>query len=96
MSIAVHGAVFGSMVSAPSSDFLGRKKTILFADITFFFGANFMGIAPNVNTLILGRFVVGFGVGMAAMIVPLYLAEAAPPDLRDRIVATNILFVTSG
>ena len=96
VSITVLGAVFGAMASAPSSDFLGRKKTIMVADVIFFFGAIFMGIAPNVSMLIFGRFVVGFGVGMASMIVPLYLAEAAPPDIRGRIVATNIAFVTSG
>ena len=55
-----------------------------------------MALAPDIEVLIVGRFIVGVGVGIAAMIVPVYLAEAAPPHIRGRIVTTNVLFITGG
>jgi SP family myo-inositol transporter-like MFS transporter 13 len=43
-----------------------------------------------------GRFVVGLGVGSAAMIVPLYLAEIAPTRFRGRMIGLNNLSITGG
>jgi SP family myo-inositol transporter-like MFS transporter 13 len=57
---------------------LGRKLTIIIADTFFTAGAVVMAIAPDVYILIVGRFIVGVGVGIAAMVVPIYLAEVAP------------------
>ena len=53
-----------------------------------------MGLAPTIPVLILGRFVVGIGVGVAAMIVPIYLSEAAPTEIRGMIVTCNTLSLT--
>lgn len=43
-----------------------------------------------------GRVVVGFGVGSAAMIVPLYLAEIAPTKFRGRMIGLNNMSITGG
>ena len=70
--------------------------TIIVADILFLIGSLTMGLAPTVGVLMMGRLVVGLGVGLAAMVVPVYLAEQSPKEIRGRMVAVNILFVTSG
>jgi SP family myo-inositol transporter-like MFS transporter 13 len=57
--MATLGAAFGSVVGGPSSDKLGRKPTILIADILFVAGAVVMGTAPTIAVLILGRILVG-------------------------------------
>ena len=46
--------------------------------------------------LIVGRFVVGIGIGLASMSVPIYIAEVAPSGIRGALVSSNILMVTSG
>lgn len=43
-----------------------------------------------------GRFVVGAGVGVAAQIIPLYLSEMAPTEIRGKMVATNNAMITVG
>lgn len=48
-----------------------------------------MGIAPTIPILMLGRVIVGLGVGMAAQIVPLYLSEVAPIEIRGKVIAFN-------
>jgi SP family myo-inositol transporter-like MFS transporter 13 len=96
VSIAILGAVFGSAAGGWTADRFGRKFSILMADVIFIAGAAVMTLATDIVMLIFGRLIVGFGVGLAAMVVPVYLAEASPPDLRGTIVGTNIFFVTSG
>lgn len=49
-----------------------------------------MAFTPSIAVLIFGRFVVGLGVGTAAMVVPVYLAELAPAEIRGLIVNLNV------
>lgn len=43
-----------------------------------------------------GRLIVGFGVGSAAMVVPLYIAEIAPTKVRGRLIGLNNMSITGG
>jgi MFS transporter, SP family, solute carrier family 2 (myo-inositol transporter), member 13 len=53
-------------------------------------------VAYSVPQFAVGRFVIGLGVGAAAMIVPLYISEIAPAKYRGRMVAFNNTSVTLG
>lgn len=55
-----------------------------------------MALAPTVGVLMLGRFLVGLGVGVAAQIVPLYLSEVAPIEIRGKVVSVNNMMITAG
>ena len=46
--------------------------------------------------MVLGRFVVGLGVGLASCIVPLYIGELAPKEVRGRLVTLNVVAITLG
>ena len=46
--------------------------------------------------LLIGRIIVGIGIGIAAMAVPMYIAELAPTDMRGRLVVVNNMFITGG
>ena len=78
VSLALAGAAVGSFFSGTVSDYYGRRRVILFADTAFALGSILMGYADSVEMLMLGRIIVGLGVGVAAQIVPLYLAEVSP------------------
>jgi SP family myo-inositol transporter-like MFS transporter 13 len=43
-----------------------------------------------------GRVVIGLGVGVASMIVPVYIAEVAPTEIRGKLVAVNVATITAG
>ena len=96
VSMALVGAAIGSFFSGSVSDVIGRKKVILFADIMFTVGSGMMMQAPSVEVLMAGRLVVGIGVGVAAQIVPLYLSEVAPVEIRGLTISTNIALITLG
>lgn len=96
VSLATLGAAFGSLVGGPFSDKYGRKPTIVLADLLFTLGALVMGMAPTIPVLLIGRVLVGFGVGIAAMVIPVYLSEASPCEIRGVLVTCNVLFITTG
>jgi MFS family permease len=43
-----------------------------------------------------GRFIAGISIGQLSMVVPLYLSELAPPNLRGGLVALQQLGITVG
>ena len=55
-----------------------------------------MAFSPTLAVLVIGRFVVGLGVGVAAMVVLVYLAEVAPSSIRGTLVNLNVIFITLG
>jgi sugar porter (SP) family MFS transporter len=90
------GAMIGALACGPLSDWLGRRIVILVAAIVFGVGALVAALAPNVATLVGGRVILGLAVGMASVVVPLYIAEMAPPDVRGALVTLNQLMITIG
>ncbi|EXC17568.1 Sugar transport protein 13 [Morus notabilis] len=68
---------------------LGRKPTMFIAGIFFIVGTILNAAAMNFLMLVLGRLLLGCGVGFANQAVPLFLSEIAPTRIRG---ALNILF----
>ena len=66
---------------------LGRKKTILLGALIFILGGGLQTGAQNLGYLYAGRAIAGLGVGFLVMIIPLYQAELAHPDIRGRVTA---------
>lgn len=96
VSMAVAGAIIGAAIGGWMNDALGRKKSILIADVVFFVGSIVMGVAPVPWVIIIGRIIVGLGVGMASMTAPLYISEVSPHRIRGALVSTNGLLITGG
>ena len=55
-----------------------------------------MAAAQEIWVLMMGRVFVGIGVGVAAQIVPLYLSEIAPTEIRGKLIAMNTAMITVG
>lgn len=96
VSAILVGAILGALGAGPTSSWLGRRRTILITAGVFAAGSIWAALAPNTGNLIAARVVLGIAVGAASVIVPLYIAEAAPPKIRGRLVATNQLLITIG
>lgn len=96
VSATTVGAILGSIVAGRMADWLGRKKVMVGAGILFLLGAMEQAASQVVRELVLGRVLVGLGVGMASMVVPTYLAEIAPTKVRGRIIGINSLLITGG
>ncbi|KAK7272823.1 hypothetical protein RIF29_13863 [Crotalaria pallida] len=96
VSMAIAGAIVGAAAGGWINDVFGRKKATLLADVIFTLGAIIMAAAPNSYVLILGRLLVGLGVGVASVTAPVYIAESSPSEIRGALVSTNVLMITGG
>lgn len=96
VSAVLIGAVVGASVSGMLADKYGRRIMIILASIIFGIGAIFSAMSPNVYALIASRVIVGVAIGMASFIVPLYIAEVAPINMRGALVSLNQLAITVG
>ena len=77
----------GNFCGAPFlalGDVIGRRGVNFAGNIIVIIAALLQGLAPNLATLMVGRFLLGFGSSMAS--APQYVAEIAPLHLRGRLV----------
>ncbi|XVF67375.1 hypothetical protein PTKIN_Ptkin10aG0115800 [Pterospermum kingtungense] len=88
--------LIGSYVAGRTSDWIGRRYTILLAGAIFFAGALLMGFATNYAFLMVGRFVTGIGVGYGLMIAPVYTAELSPASSRGFLTSFPEVFINGG
>ncbi|KAK7311627.1 hypothetical protein RJT34_09884 [Clitoria ternatea] len=80
-SLYLAGLVTSLAASRVTTTF-GRRNTILIGGVVFLAGGALNGGAENIAMLILGRILLGFGVGFTNQAAPLYLSEIAPPKWR--------------
>jgi len=95
MASALYGTVLGSLIGGWPTDRWGRKKTLIWVGVLYLVSAVWSGIAPEVWSLIIARFIGGLGVGISTVAAPLYITEISPPDRRGRLAGMfqfNIVF----
>lgn len=90
------GAMIGAFGVGPLSDRFGRKRLLMVAAAVFVLGSVGAAASPNALLLIGARGLLGVAVGAASSLVPVFIAEAAPPHLRGRLVSMNQLLITIG
>lgn len=96
MSSALVGCLIGALVSGTLSDRFGRKKLLLLSAILFSISAFGSGAANSLDIFVLYRILGGFGIGIASVLSPMYIAEIAPAKIRGRFVAINQLTIVIG
>lgn len=81
------GCFFGSLLTFPLAEKIGRKKSIFLAAAVFLVGGALMTASRGILAmLIAGRAIAGLGIGAGSLIVPVYIAETAPPSIRGRLI----------
>ncbi|CAI0466080.1 unnamed protein product [Linum tenue] len=89
-------ALVSSFGASKACEKFGRKPTILIASVFFLAGAALSAAAMDVAMLIVGRILLGVGVGFGNEGVPLFLSEIAPVKHRGAVNILFQLFVTIG
>lgn len=82
------GGPIGSIEGGQLSARIGRKMTMFVNSCLFVVSGGIMAFAVDMYMLIAGRFLAGIASGVATVIVPLYLGELAPPNLRGALGTT--------
>ncbi|CAM8923937.1 unnamed protein product [Rhodiola kirilowii] len=95
VAMSLIGATLITFCSGGISDWLGRRPMLIFSSILYFISGIVMLWAPNVYMLLLARLLDGFGIGLAVTLVPVYISETAPPEIRG-LLNTLPQFMGSG
>jgi SP family arabinose:H+ symporter-like MFS transporter len=96
VSSGLLGAVIGSAAAGWLSDRFGRSRNLLVAAILLWLSALGSAFANSIELLIFARWIGGLGVGISAMVCPLYISEISPRHLRGRLVAVFQFAITVG
>ncbi|KAG2606305.1 sugar transport protein MST6-like [Panicum virgatum] len=89
-------ALAASLLAATFTRAAGRKWSMFCGGATFLAGSALNGAANGVLMLILGRVLLGVGVGFASQTAPLYLSEMAPARMRGMLNNGFNLMITVG
>ncbi len=108
ISSALIGCIIGGGLSGLLSKRFGRKRSLMFAAGLFFLSALGSGNPeflfftkgePTMGLLYMFNFyriIGGIGVGLASAVVPMYIGEIAPADIRGRLVSINQFAIIFG
>ncbi|OVA20014.1 Drug/metabolite transporter [Macleaya cordata] len=100
VSIFIAGAFIGSVSSGSLVDNFGCRRTLQFDTIPLILGAIISAQAHSLDEILLGRFLVGLGIGVNTVLVPIYISEVAPTRYRGSLgslcqIGTCLGIVTS-
>nr|XP_046238969.1 solute carrier family 2, facilitated glucose transporter member 1 [Scatophagus argus]XP_046238970.1 solute carrier family 2, facilitated glucose transporter member 1 [Scatophagus argus] len=99
VSIFSVGGIFGSFSVGLFVNRLGRRNSMLMANVLAFIAAALMGFSKMAHSwemLIAGRFVVGLYSGLSTGFVPMYVGEVSPTSLRGALGTLHQLGIVVG
>jgi major inositol transporter-like SP family MFS transporter len=84
-SALLFAAAVGAMIGGRLSDGWGRRKSIMLLAVFFLTGTLTCVLAPSFEVMVGGRIILGLAVGGASTVVPVFLAELAPYEIRGSL-----------
>jgi MFS transporter, SP family, galactose:H+ symporter len=96
VSMVLVGAATAALGGGRLSDHLGRRVTLILTSVIFIAGALICAFAGSFEILLVGRTIVGVGIGLASTTVPVYISEVSPPKARGWQVSLFQLAITVG
>ena len=82
VAMSLIGATVITTFSGPVADWLGRRPMMIISSVLYFLSGLVMLWSPNVYVLLLARLLDGFGIGLAVTLIPVYISETAPSEIR--------------
>ena len=96
VAVVLIGCMFGAGLAGPISDRIGRRRFMLISAALFLVSAAGCALPRTIAEFVVFRFVGGLGIGSAAVLSPLYIAEIAPARIRGALVSVNQLAIVTG
>jgi SP family sugar porter-like MFS transporter len=95
-SILTIGAMLGAVTSGKIADFTGRKWAMRISAVFCIAGWLDVYFSKGAISLDTGRLFTGYGIGVFSYVVPIYVAEIAPKNLRGGLTTLNQLMIVTG
>jgi|SRR5579885_234057 sugar porter (SP) family MFS transporter len=90
------GGLLGTLLAGPVGDYYGRRILIMGSSLVFILGVCLVLLAHSFVTILCARLLLGVGVGVVAVAVPLYVAEMVPAHDRGKYMTFFQLLLTFG
>ena len=90
------GCAFGAMFAGAVADKHGRRFTLVICAFLFALSGIGTGLSHDFVLFVFFRLIGGLGVGAAAMVSPMYIAETVPAAWRGRLVSLYQLAIVLG
>ncbi|XP_046564153.1 proton myo-inositol cotransporter-like [Haliotis rubra] len=90
------GCAFAPFLTGYPVQIFGRKKMILASNALVCIGAVISAAAPTKEVVLVGRFVAGLGGGAISLVVPMYISECAPVDIRGSLGSLTQCLISVG
>ncbi|CAL1414382.1 unnamed protein product [Linum trigynum] len=100
VSISLAGSLLGSLFSGSIVDSIGRRKAFQLAALPMILGPAVSASTKTLAGMLIGRFLVGIGMGLGPTVASLYVAEISPAFVRGTYgsfiqIATCVGFLAS-
>ncbi|KAJ7978028.1 Sugar transporter ERD6-like [Quillaja saponaria] len=95
-SILTIGAMIGAVVSGRIADYTGRRSAMGISEIFCILGWLIIALSKVAWWLDIGRLLVGCGMGLLSYVVPVYIAEITPKNLRGGFTTVHQLMICCG
>ncbi|CAI5682052.1 solute carrier family 2 member 15a [Oreochromis niloticus] len=99
VSVFAVGGLLGSLIVGMLVTRYGRKGTVVNTTVLVFIAGLLMGfsrICGSPEMIIIGRFITGIHSGISLSVVPMYLGEIAPKNLRGFLGLVPSIFIGTG
>lgn len=91
------GCLFGALVGGRLSDKFGRKPMLIASALLLALAAvGCSMLSHSATPLVIYRLIGGLGIGVLSAVIPTYITEISPADLRGTFVSFYQLFVVIG
>ncbi|XP_004967879.1 sugar transporter ERD6-like 5 isoform X3 [Setaria italica] len=95
-SILTIGAMLGAIVSGTVADRVGRRFAMAISDLLCILGYLLITFSQNFWWLDIGRLSIGCGIGLLSYVVPVYISEITPKNLRGGFATVNQFMICCG
>jgi MFS transporter, SP family, galactose:H+ symporter len=96
VSAVLIGAIIGGVFGGKLADSISRRYALMALAVLYSVAAVATALAPGLVLFIIFRIAVGVAVGASSMIVPTYIAELAPRQIRGGLVILQQLAISGG
>ncbi|CAM6057625.1 unnamed protein product [Sphagnum tenellum] len=96
VSSTLAGATVGSFTGGSLADKIGCRRTFQLDAIPLLIGTLLSANAAGFQAMVIGRILVGFGIGVSSGVVPLYISEVSPTEIRGALGSVNQLSICVG
>ncbi|CAN1232879.1 Sugar transporter ERD6-like 5 [Linum perenne] len=95
-SILTIGAMIGAVMSGRIADCIGRRGLMAFSEAFCIIGWLAIAFSQVPWCLDAGRLLVGYGMGLLSYVVPVFIAEITPKNLRGAFTTVHQLMICLG